>query len=402
MRNSQQNESVPQTMIARSRSHLVSLLENRIRRSHADAPAGSRRPGNAVPVKTYLVEGRGPTPREPAQAGDDDSPLGALAEMTGDTALRQAFGTRVHSSEDPDLATIEFTQDGGPGGHVYVDFADPRYWLLHTFAVSRLADRFVSALASVRSGVGRATLPGEFLGTAASLGSTIALTLEHERRVFAPGGGSGASDFLRARIWGTRAARLLSLARRPGNFAEGMALSTVQVKYQLDGGDDGRFCVDDMRWDGRIMTRGTSFLAHRQLTEAIQACYRRQVARIESLHSLRIEQGDRVLRGRSLAVHLTRPIQNLERFCRMVFSSASPFLLWGRPVMRGPHCAGVAGVDLNFGQQLAFEFTPEFIRLFLPGNTSGGTVLRFYTNLQRRLDPRVRLLDQEEREVLEL
>ena len=62
----------------------------------------------------------------------------------------------------------------------------------------------------------------------------------------------------------------------------------------------------------------------------------------------------------------------------------------------------VAAVDLNFGQRLAFEFTPEFVRVFLPGETSGGTVVRFYTTIQHHLDPRVRLLDQDEREVFQL
>ena len=386
-------------MIARSRNHLVSLLESHIGRIPVDGTGEARRSAEAVPVKTYLLEGRGPVP---PKAGDHQGPLVTVAEMAADPVLRERYSTRVHPAEDRDLATIEVAHHDGTRAFVYVDFADPRHWLLHTFAMSRLADRFVSSFAGTRRGVGRVALPGEFLETAAALGSTVAMTLDHERRVFEPGADRGASDFVKARIWGTQAGRLLSLVRVPGAFAEGIALSTVRVKHHPDVGDDSVFCLDDLRWDGRIITRGTSFQAHLELTAALQGCYARQVRRIESLHAVRMNGPDGIMRGRSLTLHLTRPIRHLERFCRMVFSSANPFLLWGLPVVRSPGSVSVAAVDLNFGQGLAFEFTPEFVRLFLPGRTSGGTVVRFYTNLQHHLDPRVGLLDQDNREVFQL
>ncbi len=386
-------------MIASSRSHLLSVLESRVGRTHRDAAGEERRPGDAVPVKTYLFEGRGPVPPDP---DDDHGPLGTLAEMVRDRMLRDPYSPRLHLAEDPDLATIEFACHGDLRGFVYVDCEDPRHWLLHTFAPSRAADRFLSAFAAARSGVGRAALPGELLEIAAASGSTTGLTLGHERQV--PGSGSGGcnSDFLRARVWGTRAGRLLSLLNSPGIFAEGLALSNVEVRHRRDDGQGAAFCVDDVRWDGRIITRGPSLTAHLELAAELQAYYMRQVATVESKYAARMEKRADILHGESLALHLTRPIEDLERFCRMVFSTANPFLLWGWPVMRGPRAASVAAVDLGFGQTLAFEFTPDLIRVFLPAGTSGGAVLRFHANLQHRLDPRVRLLDQDERDVFQL
>lgn len=386
-------------MIARSRSHLISILESRIGSLPAERTGEPRPPAEAVPIKTFLMEGRGPVP---PKAGNQPGPLVTLAEMATDPVLRAMYSTRVHLGEDPDLATVEIAHGEGERAFVYVDCADPRHWLLHTFAKSGLADRFVWNLAAVRRGVGRAALPGEFLEEAARLGDTVALSLDHERRVVEPGADRGASEFVKARIWGTRADRVLSLVRVPGAFTEGIALTTVRVKHQPDEGDDNLFCVDDLRWDGRIIARGTSFQAHLELTAALQRCYARQVARLESLHAVRMNGADGIMNGRSLTLHLARPIRHLERFCRMAFSSARPFQLWGLPLVRGPDSVSVTGVDLNFGQALAFEFTPEFIRLFLPKETSGGTVVRFYTNLQHHLDPRVRLLDRDEREVLQL
>lgn len=385
-------------MIARSRSHLSSILESHIGGAPAEGVDGDRRHPEAVPIKTYLMEGHGPVP---PKSGKHQDPLVTLAEMVTDPVLRETYSTRVHRAEDPDLATIEIAHDGGVREFVYVDWSDSRHWLLHTFAVSRLADLFVSRLAAARRGVGRSALPGEFLERAAAMGSTVAVALGQQRHVFEPGAGR-ASDFVKARVWGTRASALLSLVRAPGAFAEGVAVSTVQVRHQPNGGDDGLFCLSDMRWDGRIIARGTSFGAHLELTASLQRCYACQVARIESVHAIRMQGRDGILRGRSLTLHLARPIRHLERFCRMVFSSANPFLLWGLPVARGPDSVSVAAVDLNFGQRLGFEFTPEFVRVFLPGETSGGTVVRFYTTIQHHLDPRVRLLDQDEREVFQL
>ena len=386
-------------MIARSRNHLVELLGGRMGRVSTDGTGEARRAGNLVPLKTYLIEGRGPIPPDPDEAPD---PLAALVEITEDPVLRGAYATRLHRAEDPDLASVELVHDGEVREFVYADCADPRHWLLHTFAASRLADRFVATLAAARSGVGRAILPGEFLEAAAALGSTLALTLRHERQDLEPDAGGSGGDFVKARIWGTRAGSLLSLVRVPGAFAEGVALSTVQVRHRPEAGDGGAFCVDDLSWNGRIVARGTSLRAHLELTAALQECYALQIATIESLDAGPIGETDGIVLGRSLALHLTRPIRRLERLCRMVFSSAHPFRLWGIPVVRGRECVSVAAVDLNLGQPVWFEFTPTFIRLFLPRETSGGTVVRFYTNLQHHLDPRVRLVDHDEREVFQL
>ena len=368
-------------------------------RASADGTGGTRRAGNAMPMKTYLIEGRGPGAPDP---DEDLDPLATLVEITAAPMLRRTYATRLHRADDPDLATIELVHDGDLSTFVYADCADPRHWLLHTFAASRLADRFVARLAAARSGVGRAILPGEFLEAAAALGSTLALTLRHERHKPGSKAGGSNSDFVKARVWGTRAGSLLSLARSREAFADGIALSTVQVRHRIEAENGAVFCIDDLNWNGRIVARGTSFGAHMELTDALQRCYARQITRIESLAAGPIGETDGVRLGRYVALHLTSPIRRLERLCRVMFSSARPFRLWGIPVVRGRECVSVAAVDLNLGQPVWFEFTPTFIRLFLPRETSGGAVVRFYTNLQHHLDPRVRLVDHDERAVFQL
>lgn len=389
--------SAGHTMIAKSRSHLASCLDGHMNRVQNGASDASGRSGSGVPIKTYLIEGRGPDPDPDDLVG----PFGTLGRIALDPAFLERYSPRVHPSSDADLATIAGRQDGDCPVFVYADYADPRFWLLHTTAPGRSADRFISMLVAAHRGVGRAALTSESLAAVADMGATVALSLDHERQVVerdAPG--AGPSEFVKARVWGTQARRVTALMRQFDTLSEGIALSQIRTRHSPDGED--RFCLSDVRFDGRIVTRGNSFAALESLAGTIRANYNRHVERIETHHRVRLEDREGVLLGRSLALHLTCPVPDLHQLCRTVFSTARPYLIWGLPVRRGPGSVSARGVDLNLGHRVDFEFTQEFIRLFIPRGTSGGVVKRFYANVQRHLDPRVRLLDQDEHEILQL
>lgn len=385
-------------MIAQSRSHLASFMDGHMNRVQGGVRNASGHPGDAVPIKTYLIEGSGPIPDPDDLVG----PFGTLGRMTQDNILGARLALKLHPSADPDLSTITGTPAGGAPVFAYVDYADPRFWLVHTFAPSRLADRFMAMLVTAHRDVGRAALSSEFLEATARMGATVALSLDHECRIVEQDTpGVGTPEFVRARVWGTEAKRVLGLRQQLGAFSDGIALSQIRLRYTPEGAGEGRFCLDDVRFDGRMITRGTSFAAHRALAEALRASYAGQIERIESRHRVRLQDRDGVLLGRSMALYLTTPVRDLHGLCEAVFSSANPFLLWGLPVKRAENSVYVQAVDLNLGHRLDFEFTPDLIRVFIPKETSGGTVARFYTNLQRHLDPRVRLVDQDENEVLQ-
>lgn len=384
-------------MIAKSRSHLASYLDGHMNRVRNGASGASGHPGDGVPIKTYLIEGLGPVP----DPDDVVGPFGTLGRIALDPAFRARYAPRVHPSADADLATIKGIEDGDTPVSVYVDYADPRFWLLHTAAPVGSADRFISMLVAAHRNVGRAALTSESLAAVAEMGATVALSLDHERQIVEPAApGAEPTEFVKARVWGTQAGRVTALMRQFGTLSEGIALSQIRTRYSP--AEEDRFCLSDVRFDGRMVTRGNSFAALESLAGAIRENYSRQVGRIETNHRVRLEDGDGVLLGRSLAFHLTRPIPDLHRLCGSVFSTANPYLMWGLPVPRGPGSVSARGVDLNLGHRADFEFTPEFIRLFIPRETSGGVVKRFYANLQRHLDPGVRLLDQDEHEILQL
>ncbi|MGI8631822.1 MAG: hypothetical protein ACR2NA_04650 [Solirubrobacterales bacterium] len=47
------------------------------------------------------------------------------------------------------------------------------------------------------------------------------------------------------------------------------------------------------------------------------------------------------------------------------FSSSEPFRLWGIPQMTGEGTAEVEAVDLHVGQQLRFDVTSTWMRVYL-------------------------------------
>ncbi len=367
---------------------------NRVRNSGPGTPDGR----NAAPIKTYLIEGCGPLP----DPDDVVGPFGTLRLITQDPVLSDRFPVRMHPSSDPCLATIRGLRANHAPISFYVDYTDPRFWLLYGFAPSRIADRFISMLVATHRDVGRTTFCSEFLSAATDIGSAVALSLDHEGVMDEEEKDvARVPESVKARLWGTQAERLTNLMRQLGSLSDGIALSQVRLRHSPGNHDSERFSLNDVRFDGRMITRGTSFSAHRSLAEALRTRYARQVADIESGYQVRLEDSGGVLLGKSLALHLARPVRNLQRLCERIFSSASPFLLWGLPVQRGPGSVCVKAVDLDLGQRMDLEFTPDFIRLFVPKETSGSAVLRFYTNVQHRLDPRVRMLDQDENEILQ-
>lgn len=385
-------------MIAKSRKHLASFMNGHMNRVPDDDPDASGGPAGTAPIKTYLIEGCGPLP----DPDDVVGPFGTLGRIAQDRDFMDQFAARLHPSGDPDLVTVKAVYRGSRPVFVYVDFSDPRFWLIHTSAPSKIADRFASMFVAAHQDVGRTAFCSEFLAATAEMGSAVALSLDHERLIGQEDSPeAGPPEFVKARVWGTGSELVTALMRQLGSLSEGIALSQIRLRYSPDGHDSGLFCVNDVRSDGRMITRGTSFAAHESMARSLRTRYARQVAGIESLHRIRLEDRDGVVLGHSLALHPADPVRNLKGLCERVLSSANPFLLWGLPVRRGDNCFCARAVDLNLGQRIDLEFTPDFIRLFVPRRTSGGAVLRFYSNLQHHLDPRVQMLNQEGHEILQ-
>jgi len=81
-----------------------------------------------------------------------------------------------------------------------------------------------------------------------------------------------------------------------------------------------------------------------------------------------------------------------ENFIDQTFEQRKgPFRLWGNPIAVGPGRFHVYGVDLHMWQQVYMELSLDRFLFVLPRGTCGNTIHRLMTNIQRFLDPGVKM-----------
>lgn len=386
-------------MIARSRRHLHDYLQGRMTGATAGGTSGQPPPGDTEPIKTYLVEIR----------GDGDvathpgfSVVKALRALVSEPYLQASFPARVHPAKEHGLVTIEGRYRGTTPVAMYADCRDPRHWLIHTLASGRTADWAIGRMATVGTRLSRVSLPGQLLENLAELGLLEGLIMSHDRRQFDEGEGYEARGFMSMQLWGGQSGRILSMMSRERSLTDSISLSRVHVRYWPDEDDRAASCLAEIDRDGRMVTRGTSYEGHVHLVRVFRRLYTRQIENLESRFRVRADGNAGKLAGRCLTIRPRRPISDSARFCDIVFSGTSPFRLWGVPALTSGSFTRVHALDLDAGGALDCEITPEFLRIFLLPGTSANSVIRFLTNLQHYFDSGVRLLDQDEQDVLEL
>lgn len=386
-------------MIARDRGQLVEFLRRRLTGEYATGASSRPNPGDAIPLKTYLVESSGPI-----DAGSDETTSAepALLKLLTEPVLRARYPAAVHTSGDRGLFTIEAPYRGRAPVYLYADCADPRFWLLHTLARSETADWIVGRLTGVGTGLARVALPDQLMEKLAGLGSLQGVITIHDPRILRHENASPArTDFMSMQLWGAQSRRVMSLLRADRSLGKCVSLSRVHLKYRPDEEDCEAFSLDDVHCDGRLEARGTSIVAHLHLVDILRDAYREKVETIESGYRVHTDE-EGTLFGRCLTIRLSRPIGDAADLCRRILSTSPPFRYWGVPASSSPAFARVSALDLNVGRTFGLEITPEFIRVFLPAGTTGSAVVRFFSNLQRHLDSRVRLIGLDERDVFEL
>ncbi len=393
-------------MIARDRDQLADFLQSRLTGEYATGAARQPSGGNAIPVKTYLVESDRVINN--TDSDDETSSEPALRKLLAEPILQLRYPARIHPSGDRRIFTIEGPYRGRTPVFLYADCTDPRFWLIHTLARSETADWIIGRLTGAGTGLARVVLPGQLLERLAELGSLQGLITAHDRRMLTHDGtGPGGTDFMSMQMWGAQSRRVLSLLRSDSSLSECLSLSRVHVRYSPDEENREAFCVDDIHCDGRLEARGTSFAAHLRLVDILRHSYQQHIETIESRY--RVHTDDEpdtdhepgTLLGGCLAIRPSRPFGDAADLCRRILCTSPPFRYWGVPAFSSPAFTRVSVMDLNLGSLFGLELTSEFIRVFLPAGASGSTVIRFFTNLQRHFDSRVRLLGQDEQDVFE-
>jgi hypothetical protein len=158
---------------------------------------------------------------------------------------------------------------------------------------------------------------------------------------------------------------------------------------------------------GKVTHRAQTFRGGRTQILSITRLYERTTRAIERRLWLQAEKttlrdGRETMTLTGAPVTLTfDPPLSLSTFRNFVTTTfergQGPLRLWGNPIPLGEQKVHVYGIDLHLWKRIYLEITPWRMIAVLPRGTCGNTVHRLVTNVQRYLDPTVKVCIADER-----
>lgn len=151
---------------------------------------------------------------------------------------------------------------------------------------------------------------------------------------------------------------------------------------------------------GKVTHRAPSFRDGREQVISITRMYERATARIEQAIWFQVERHtirdfeSVSLTGAPVTLEFSQPLSpaTFQNLVTTTFDdNQGPLRLWGNPIWLGDQKVHVYGIDLHLWQRIYLEITPRRMLIILPRGTCGNTVHRLVTNVQRVLDPSVRV-----------
>lgn len=369
-------------MIANNRLHMANLLDDRMRRvASPDAPSKKNR--DVTPIKTFIVEAVLPEDAEPQNARRFIDTV--FPRLSG-----KHFGAMtLHPAKDDSVVTVQTIVDEDPIT-AYLDFSNPRFWLLHSMSDSDSLDRLVSHWINDLPELDRAWFPVGLLNLYSLKGKLRGIGLDYSNKWYQEakyaadverGDPSSYNESVfKMQLRSRQAGRVLKTMQSEHGEPHSARLSKVSV--EIDGS------ISDIKYDGKVTGRGKSFTHHVATTSSILDTYAEQIRLVERNYAIAgVKDGTGItLSGSPITFKLPTPIEDLKVFCDAMFSASEPFRLWGDPVRVSDRLYRIHGLDLHSARTLAFEVSPTFIRVYLPRGSCGNSVLRLYTNLQARYD----------------
>lgn len=337
-------------------------------------------------VKSYLIEAHLP------ESAPLESARKALIELFGTSAKDDSS---VRNTDDNDFFVVTHS-----GKSATVDFAfdikNPRYWVAHTTGKSDVANKFIDRVIAKTTKLDHAWIPTILLDKARLFGTFRGFKFAYERHAkFNTARQSRSSDPLRMSLHDSPHAEwILTTLRGEERLNNQTALAKVKIKFGTSKADS---TVVDISHDGKLAARGASAEKYIEtVNRAYFDLYIPQIRTLEDKYAMSIESDSQDtirVTGEPIYFRFDKPIDDIQSFCKFVFSATEPFRLWGLPQATGSKSFYVEAIDLHVGSMLRFELYSEYIRVFLPKHSCGNSILRLYTNLQHHFDAMVRVED---------
>lgn len=376
-----------------TRRELASILEDRMAGAYRHLRDEVRLEYEGNLAKSYLIE---------CEAGRTGTPVfEAFERAVADNAVDFGRGSVVEETDEAQFYYVRLATGRG-SAEFHVDATSPRYLYAHSLDVSTVTDAAIDRLVMASGDFDYAWLPLELLVRVASLGSFRGLGLDFDRRDFSDEvvSSPGRPHYLKAQVWTDRGDEVLQVLRE--RFGTATTLSKVSVQFHVE--DPSRHCIDDVKYNGKITTRGESYNAHKALINRLRHDYAGIVGDLERTFLLDVRQGNHgwaQIGGEPLILTFSPPLQDVSAFCDTVFSGGPPFRLCGIPAYRGSG-AYVAALDLHSGALLDFEICPSYARVYATRGACGNSLLRLYSNLQQKVTATVGVETNDGRQALQL
>jgi hypothetical protein len=390
-----------------SRRQLFDHLEGQMDAAYRQLLKARRLEYESTFLKTFLLEFNWDLARESLGT---ESPLEILTTVFSIGERRsKAMETLVTETDDEGLYSIRWSSASGVYD-LYVDMdQDPqaRFWQAYTLSDSQEVETILERLEANRPALDRAWLWPDYLAQLRSMGEFRGASLNYDHRYFERAkGAEDPTEFLKAHIWGgPDSVRILEFLERDDYFASRAVLSKVRLKFWEESDDRDRFSLEDIKYNGKFTTRGSSFSSHQRLLNHCRETYAQAIRGIETdfvISYVADEQGQ-TLEGQP--IHFTATaggawIDDVDVFCDVVFAGSKPFRLWGLVDELPGGGRYVKAVDLHSGSQVFFEVYPDLVAMYLHPPACGNSVARFFTNIQQTFSRAVEARGDDGRAVL--
>ncbi len=389
-------------MIA-TRRDLFSHLELQMKRSYRTYLLPGQADSENSQIKTYLLEfdwnGN-------LGAQDNLTVLSEKLSLPKTSRQKNSLVANVLQTEENGFYKIDWTK-GKSTVELYVDTASDetrRFWIAYSMSPAKEVDALLDRLAAAQTPLDRIWLWPQILQTVQGWGEFRGLGLDYDHRMFdTPGALSDGADYLKMQLWGgADASHMMNVIKAQDKFAGKVVVSKIRLKYDIED-NPSNFVLEEVKFNGKLSCRGTSFAVHQNLVSRLRSLYRNAVAGIERNYILDCSEhaGCAKFNGEPLFFLLGKPIENIDQFCSVVFSGSYPFRLWGLPSGTLNDGIRISAVDLHTGSTIIFEVYSDEIGMYLHPGSCGNTVTRFFTNLQRTLGGEIKAVDNSEREIFQ-
>jgi len=366
-------------MVIRNRRELTEYLENVMCRSYEELKEIGKLEYEQNLLKTYMIEAN----------------LKTIKEL--EKIPQKGFEITIQETQDKYIYILK-VHKGDEKGVFFVDTINPRFWLFHSINSSVLTDFFIKKLVGITLNyLDHPWFPTQFMEEIGREGIFRGFSLKYENE-FDGEGDDIAVNSLSMRLWGTTAPKILKILRQDDALNFSIALSGIGIKYFIGRGD---FVIDDISFWAKFTARGTSIDGHFNIISKIQRKYERLVKLIESNRLIYFQNGEGyAIEGQPITIVLKKTIEQLDKFLSELFSSKKPFRLWGIKHFLEKDFVRVNAIDLHTGGKLYFEITPDWIRVYLPKDSCGNTILRLFTNIQHYYDSQAKLYGGEDERII--